>query len=581
LVHVADTSTEHPRPEGPTVLPVCAEEVKVTTPRMCANKSFGMMSPVAQKMARGPSEEACDGHAKPVDPTPVSEPTSAGSPSRRINFHLEPEEFPTPPRLSTSGNHMGLVSRLFEEDEEEDDEDREEDKGEGTMQSASSVDEAEHDECSCRSGSVGDDPAGLDASPSGVARSSSAAMVVIPCGRNSVALERRGFLKAADKERRWLRRTLTNEVRVVVEMERRERFLAEEAASQEERRRQQQARIREASAKRKQLDEERFMEEQRKEAEDRRQSEEAFLRQLSDLRQQRDEEQRRQKAMQEKRCRDAEKKRQAEAEEVLRREVTERQEFEERNREIEVVDSARISVLERHRDAYVQAMREMKEAREAKAQQIAGHKEGVERAQAARKEDLDLKERQRLERLAQKRAEQQEQIMEASTSRSSRRNAARDEAERLERARRQSATVQVAEKGARVDELRTERQRLRDLRREAQAEARLAIEAVKREVERQAVSSKYSAERVQQQVEALLDSSVLPPQLQVEALTGEQSPSMAVSSSSTRASPRVASPRPRPERRSLAAPSCMWSPPRPSARSPRRTPLSPSPPQQA
>mmetsp|Transcript_176437 Transcript_176437/g.565734 ORF Transcript_176437/g.565734 Transcript_176437/m.565734 type:complete len:388 (+) Transcript_176437:1200-2363(+) len=354
----------------------------------------------------------------------------------------------------------------------------------------------------------------------------------MPKSRDCITMEHRRFLRAADEERKWLRRALSQEVREVADMERRDRFLAGEEAEQAERRQLKRECLREKSVRRRQVDSEKWAEDKQAERIERRAARKEFKRQSEELRRLENEEEAKKKAYDEQQCREAE-KRLCKEEEVAEKEEAERHAHEERVHELQAVEIARDETLEQHRQEWLQAYEDAKQAREARAQRALELSSELESKRLSRLEEKKRGELEREQRIAREKAQQQEQTLELSACRSSRRSQVQNESERLVKDRRDSISVQVHEKIGRVDELSSERHRLKEFRKTAQNEARRAIELVKQEVARQAVSSKYSPEKVQQQVDSLLEKGILPPSAQMEALLGEASPL------SSRGSPRV------------------------------------------
>lgn len=359
--------------------------------------------------------------------------------------------------------------------------------------------------------------------PEGVSsrrRSMSADDLDVPCltrGRDSIAYERQQFLRGVDKERRWLRRALSTEVRHVMEMERQNRYHAEEEECLTARRRHQDQRNRDASVRRQRLDMKRHEEEQRRSADERRLARHEYSRQRNELRMQREEEARLQKVYYAKLCRDAEKRHLSEVELAVQRENG-LQAVDERCKELQALDSARSGTLDSHRMAFQHAAREAREAQELRARRASELSSQRQEEVHARVLDKQRRERIKDEKLARQRSEWQQQFAEITAERSARRSFVHEGATRLIEERRKSVTMQVIDKDSRYEALDLERQRLRKLRRQVQVEARRAMEVVKQEIERQAITSKYSPEKVHRQVESLLQTSVLPPQLQMDAL---------------------------------------------------------------
>lgn len=355
----------------------------------------------------------------------------------------------------------------------------------------------------------------------------------VPKRRDCITMEHRRFLRAADKERKWLRRALSQEVREVADMERRDRLLAGEEAEQAERRQLKWERLREKSVRQRQVDAEKWAEDKQAERIERRAARKEFKRRSEELRRLEHEEEAKKKAYDEQQCREAEKRLRRKEEEVFEKEEAERHAHEERVHGLQAVEIARDETLEQHRQEWLQAYEDAKQAREARAQRALELSSELESKRLSRLEEKRRWELGREQRIARERAQQQEQTLELSACRSSRRSQVQNESERLVKDRRDSISVQVHEKVGRVDELSSERHRLKEFRKIAQNEARRAIELVKQEVARQAVSSKYSPEKIQQQVDSLLEKGVLPPSAQREALLGEASPR------SSRGSPRM------------------------------------------
>jgi len=561
------------RPEGPEVYPAPQDTPQLVTPRMGEKMFSTRFTPVHKKVDSKEDEDQAvqddgpgsallaPGGRSPVaaaaaPPAPVGTDggaSTAASCGAESAVGADGQEGDKSVRAASLRDRFFVRSRSVGSDCSGD-----ETSSCGSCDSDEDGFEALEAAPSSLGGGVGSMPLPSSSSADSTEVTSAAAMTVPP-SRDCITMERRRFLRAAEKERRWLRRALSQEVREVALNQRRDNYYSEVEEWHAERRQKDKERVREASLRRRQLDGEKWAEEIDREKQERRAHRKAYIRQQKELREQHAAEEQRQKVMFAQKCREAEKRRRAEQEAGVRKEA-ERLEHEEREREVQAIDTARLETLEQHRRAFLQAQQEARQARDARKQRASEIVSETEKERLARLDEKQKRERQRVERMATERLQKQEQAAELSVSRTSRRSTAQSEAGRLVEAKKQLASVQAAEKGIRVDELSSERRRLHELRRGAQLEARRAVEMVKNEVAKQAVLSKYSPERIQQQIDNVLETSILPPEVQLEALLCEQA-----------CSPRGSTTRPRRTSVGMSGVAADWSPSR------RRRPASPAP----
>lgn len=384
---------------------------------------------------------------------------------------------------------------------------------------------------------------------------------VLALQSDGLKLERKKLLKAQEKEKAWLRSALNAELEQLKALENTNIMMQEEGDKDAEKQR-------EASRKLKELNDKRAADEERKqmEAEARQKLEkqiakEEFHRQQEEIRRRAELEAQLAKEAYERQQREADRKRQIELEKERRREE-EHQRTETRKSEMKALDLRRMDILEQQKQSMQAAIAEKQMKRD---ERIYSSIQMNMELEQRRREEFEAKqalEAEREERLAQQRALQQEegakrsfQLMmrrkviqeEASKKAEERREAILDMQEeteyrlleheqkkeryldfkreldglrgknkeinverqrRREESLREKVAEQVRKKDDKIKTMNEERKRLWELRRYQQTEAYRAREAVKSEILKQRIQSKFNSKLLERKLEALMSQDV-------------------------------------------------------------------------
>lgn len=382
---------------------------------------------------------------------------------------------------------------------------------------------------------------------------------VLAINSGSLSIERKKLLKAQDKEREWLKSALQAELKQLQALERTNIMMEEKGDEEADRQR-------EASRKLKEINDKRAVEEERKrmEAEARQKLEkqiakEEFHRQQEELKQKQVLEGHKAKEAYERQQRDAELKREIELERERKREG-EYQQMEARKSELRALDLRRMDILEQQKQALQVAMAEKQAKREERI--YSSIQQNMENEQK-RREEFEVKqalEAEREERLMQQRALQQEEgakkafqlmmrrkvIQEEAVKKNEERRAAilesQEETEyrlleheqkkeryldfkreldslrgknkeinverqrRREESQRELVADQVRKKDEKIKAMNEERKKLWDLRKQQQSEVYRCREAVKQEIMKQRVHSKFNSKALEKKLMQLINN---------------------------------------------------------------------------
>jgi len=350
------------------------------------------------------------------------------------------------------------------------------------------------------------------------------------CESNEV--EHRRLSSCLQREQRWLRRALSEEVRRVAEMKERQasqhawRESIEKAEHEvQERRREKSLRRWEESCKQKLLEEER----------QRRQGSElsaAFERRRSQLEADRRAKEAKEAEQRDRQHQQADKrkqmlaaldeKRQAETRRLddLRQRMAESQEARDRGVQAELTLRDQI-ILER------------RSSREERSASVAEAQKQIEMERQARHEAKAQQKAQQHGSFSARQSTERAKMQSLYATRGARRAEAQTASSHQQERRRSETELKVRQKSQKLESMQSERQQLWQLRKEAQSEARKILRSAKGEVERQAMSSRFSLQWLERQMarleqpEALANSSVasgpLSPQSSRASLAGEAS----------------------------------------------------------
>mmetsp|Transcript_91820 Transcript_91820/g.163407 ORF Transcript_91820/g.163407 Transcript_91820/m.163407 type:complete len:522 (+) Transcript_91820:105-1670(+) len=384
---------------------------------------------------------------------------------------------------------------------------------------------------------------------------------VLALNSDGLKQERQKLLRAQESERNWLKSALNAELNQLKALEKANSYMVSEASNNDEA-------VREASRKLKALNDKRAAEEERKQMEmearqklEKQLAKEEFHKQQLELEKKREKEAAEQRAAYQRQVAEAERKIQIEREKQAKREEEYRQ-LEARKDEMRAQDQRRLDIQAQKKDAYDVVMAEKKEARDMRIYNSIQANMEIENK---RREDFEKKqseEQAREERLMQALAIKQEESAkrsfqtmmkrkviqeQAQRKAEERRSAILDQQEeteyrlmeheqkkeryldfkreldglrgknkeinverqrRREEAEREAVADAVKKKDEKIDHLNAERQRMWDLRKAAQSEAYRAREAVKMEIMRQRIESKFDSKRLENKLGTLLQSDM-------------------------------------------------------------------------
>lgn len=350
------------------------------------------------------------------------------------------------------------------------------------------------------------------------------------CESNEV--EHRRLSSCLQREQRWLRRALSEEVRRVAEMKERQasqhawRESIEKAEQEvQERRREKSLRRWEESCKRKLLEEER----------QRRQGSElsaAFDRRRSQLEADRQAKEEKEAEQRERQHQQAEKRKQMLAALDEKRQAESRR-LDDMRQQMEESQEARDRGVQAELTLRDQTIRERRSSREERSASVAEAQRQIEMERQARHEAKAQQKAQQHGSFSARQSTERAKMQSLYATLGARRAEAQTSSTHQQERRRSETELKVRQKSQKLESMQSERQQLWQLRKEAQHEARKILRSAKGEVERQAMSSRFTLQWLEQQMarleqpEALANSTVasgpLSPQSSRASLAGEAS----------------------------------------------------------
>jgi len=385
--------------------------------------------------------------------------------------------------------------------------------------------------------------------------------VILAVNGDSLALERKKFLKAQSIERKWLQNALNAELKQLQALEHAKQHMEEEGDKDA-------ARLGEASRKLKELNDKRAADEERKQMEadarmklERQIAKDEFHKQQEEIKRKNEIEAIKEKDAYQRQVREAERKREIEREKERKREE-EFERIEARKNEMKALDLKRMDVMEQQKQHKMEIFAEKQAKRDDRIFNSIQANMDIERH---RREAFEMKQEhdaEREERLAQARALQQEEGAKRSFQQMMRRKMIADEAakkaedrrdcilehqeeveyrlleheqkkeryldfkheldslrsmnkginverqRRREESAREMVAEQVRRKDDKIETMNNERKRLWHMRRLGQSEAYRARELVKREIMRQRVTSKFDTENLKKKLDKLVNQDI-------------------------------------------------------------------------
>jgi len=389
---------------------------------------------------------------------------------------------------------------------------------------------------------------------------------ILALNSDNLKLERQKLLRAQERERNWLKNALNMELSQLKTLEHHNQRLSEEAQGEEEKQRQAAIRLKELSDRRALEEEKKTMENDARQKLEKQLAKEEWLKQQEELKKKGELEARRQKEVYQRQMEEMERKREAEAEKAKKKEDAHK-EMVAKKEEMRAQDLKRLDILEQQRQQFQVAMRDKKEVRDVRIYQSIENNQEFERKRRADFEEKCRVEQVREERLAQKRAIEQEESAKNSFRLLMRRkliqeDAARKQEERRdciveqqeetemrlleheqkkeryldfkreldglrarnkeinverqrrkEEAAREMVAEQVKKKDEKMEWMQTERKRLHQIRRATQTEAYRARELVKNEIMKQRVASKFNSRELGRHVNNLVQNDLFTPKI--------------------------------------------------------------------
>mmetsp|Transcript_125237 Transcript_125237/g.267341 ORF Transcript_125237/g.267341 Transcript_125237/m.267341 type:complete len:524 (-) Transcript_125237:265-1836(-) len=389
---------------------------------------------------------------------------------------------------------------------------------------------------------------------------------ILALNSDGLRLERQKLLKAQETERNWLKNALNSELKNLKKLESDSKMEKEAQADNQEA-------VRQAALRLKELNDKKAMEEERKQQEmearmklEKQIAKEEFHKQQEELQKKAELDAQKQKAAYERQVKETERKKQIEIEKEEKREAAHREQ-EARKAEMRAQDLRRLDILEQQKHEYSLAMADKKEKRDMR---IYASIQANQELEQKRRDEFDEKCRQdqiREDRLMQSNALRQEESAkksfqtmmkrkviaeEASRKAEDRRSAIMEHQEdtemrlleheqkkeryldfkreldglrnqnksinverqrRREEANRESVAEAVRKKDEKIDMMNNERQRLWQIRRAAQSQAYAAREAVKNEIMRQRISSKFDSKALEHKLGSLMQHDLFTPKV--------------------------------------------------------------------
>eukprot|EP00931_Biecheleriopsis_adriatica_P023956 TRINITY_DN15020_c0_g1_i1.p1 TRINITY_DN15020_c0_g1~~TRINITY_DN15020_c0_g1_i1.p1 ORF type:complete len:711 (+),score=167.79 TRINITY_DN15020_c0_g1_i1:84-2135(+) len=329
-------------------------------------------------------------------------------------------------------------------------------------------------------------------------------------GSEALEKERRETARSLQRENRWLRRALSEELRRVNEMEEQSQAEIDRLAEQEKLQKQAAERQAKLSEKHWEQSCQKKTEQESRRQQESREQRDAFEQQRLRLEAARQAEEQRQLDLREKRKREADKRMELLSDLEAKREADrERQEL--LRKQNEELEESRAQTLREQQQLQQQLRSTKKEARDLRQQRYAEAQQEIEAIRRHRMEErlrqLQLQE----EKLAERQDKERQKAQEAAAATASKRQGARATAQRKQQDRQSTVSDKVVVKSDRVVTLASERQKLRDVRRNAQFEARKILRDAKSEVQRQSMSSRYCVKWLEEQLERIQNPDALAP----------------------------------------------------------------------
>jgi len=381
---------------------------------------------------------------------------------------------------------------------------------------------------------------------------------VLAINSGSLNLEVEKLQKAKKKERDWLKNALAAELKQLQALEHGNNFMQQEGSNEADRQKDLSKRMKDINDRRAAEDERKRMETEARAKLEKQIAKEEFHRQQEEIKKQNALEAKRAQEAYERQQRDAEAKREAEAERERKRE-DEYQQTEARKSELRALDLRRMDILEQQKQAMQAAMADKQSKRDDRIYNSIQMNMDLEQKRRDDFENKQAFEAEREERLMQQRALQQEEgakksfqlmmrrkvIQEDALKKSEdRRSAILEEQEeteyrlmeheqkkeryldfkreldslrgknkeinverqrRREESQREMVAEQVRKKEEKMKAMNDERRRLWDMRKQQQQDIYRHREAVKQEIMKQRVTSKFNSKALEKKLNALLN----------------------------------------------------------------------------
>jgi len=384
---------------------------------------------------------------------------------------------------------------------------------------------------------------------------------VLALNSDGLKQERMKLLRAQENERTWLKSALNAELNQLKALEKANSYMVSEASNNDDKMREQSRKLKELNDKRAADEERKQMEMEARQKLEKQLAKEEFHKQQLELEKKREKEAAEQRAAYERQVAEAARKVQLEKEKQEKREEEYRQ-LQARKDEMRAQDQRRMDVMSQKQEAYNHLMAEKKEARDMRIYNSIQANMEIENK---RREDFEKKQSEdqaREERLMQALALKQEESAKRSFQTMMRRKVIQEEAQRKseerrmaildqqeeteyrlmeheqkkeryldfkreldglrcknkeinverqrrrEEAERENVAEAVKKKDEKIDHLNAERQRMWNLRKAAQSEAYRAREAVKMEIMKQRIESKFNSKKLENKLGTLMASDM-------------------------------------------------------------------------
>jgi len=389
---------------------------------------------------------------------------------------------------------------------------------------------------------------------------------ILALNSDGLKAERQKLLRAQENERNWLRNALNNELEQLKKLEEGNEKLTAEEEDKGKKAEEIARRQKEVNDKRQQEEERKQMEVEARQKMERQIAKAEFIKQQEELQKKKEIEDKKQKEAYERQLKEMEKKKKAEEEKAEKRELAHKEQ-EARKNEMRAQDLRRQDVMEQQKQAFQVAMQEKKELHDMRTFKSIQKNMKEEHRRREEFEEKQRKDLMREERLMQERALEQEASAKKSFKLMMKRKLIQEEAirkteekrqvieeeqedtefrlleheqkkeryldfkkeldglrtknkeinverqRRREEAAREEIAEQVRKKDEKIDAIRSERERLYQIRRAAQSEAYRAREMVRNEIMKQRVASKYNSKALKSKLEGLLKHELFTPDI--------------------------------------------------------------------